>query len=175
MTPATWVGFEHEPREGAEQPQEVWLPHPVLTCMKYSSSKQSTQGSATSVGRTSLEISQHFIRIIFSWKKTPRCSRGLHVASPTGGDGGYAGLGEGTGAWYPLPLPPPRADRLFLQRAALRLASRPLGRAGQSRTAPHPNGQNLFWRGLRSRKDPPKWTLVTQTTHCKVHKSFFFF
>lgn len=37
-----------------------------LTCMKYSSSKQSTHGSATSMGRTSLEISQHFMRIIFS-------------------------------------------------------------------------------------------------------------
>lgn len=37
--------------------------------MKYSSSKQSTQGSATSIGRTSLEMSQHFIKIIFSWRK----------------------------------------------------------------------------------------------------------
>lgn len=41
----------------------------ILTCIKYSSSKQSTQGSATSIGRTSLEISQHFISIIFSWKR----------------------------------------------------------------------------------------------------------
>lgn len=40
-----------------------------LTCMKYSSNKQSTHGSATSVGRTSLEMSQHLIRIIFSCKK----------------------------------------------------------------------------------------------------------
>lgn len=37
-----------------------------LTCIKYSSSKQSTHGSATSMGRTSLEMSQHFMRIIFS-------------------------------------------------------------------------------------------------------------
>lgn len=41
----------------------------ILTCIKYSSSKQSTQGSATSIGRTSLEISQHFISTIFSWKR----------------------------------------------------------------------------------------------------------
>lgn len=37
-----------------------------VTCMKYSSSRQSTQGSATSVGLTSLEISQHLIKTIFS-------------------------------------------------------------------------------------------------------------
>ena len=43
----------------------------ALTCMKYSSNKQSTQGSATSIGRTSFEMSQHFIKIIFSCKK--RC------------------------------------------------------------------------------------------------------
>lgn len=41
----------------------------ILTCIKYSSSKQSTQGSATSIGRTSLEMSQHFISTIFSWKR----------------------------------------------------------------------------------------------------------
>lgn len=37
-----------------------------VTCMKYSSSRQSTQGSATSVGLTSLEMSQHLIKTIFS-------------------------------------------------------------------------------------------------------------
>lgn len=41
----------------------------TLTCIKYSSNKQSTHGSATSIGRTSLEMSQHFIKIIFSCKK----------------------------------------------------------------------------------------------------------
>lgn len=39
-----------------------------VTCMKYSSRRQSTHGSATSVGLTSLEISQHLIKTIFSWK-----------------------------------------------------------------------------------------------------------
>lgn len=39
-----------------------------VTCMKYSSSRQSTHGSATSVGLTSLEMSQHFIKTIFSCK-----------------------------------------------------------------------------------------------------------
>ncbi len=38
----------------------------LSTCMKYSSSKQSTHGSATSIGRTSLEISQHLISTILS-------------------------------------------------------------------------------------------------------------
>ena len=43
--------------------------------MKYSSSRQSTQGSATSMGRTSLEISQHLIRTIFSWGRRSEVSR----------------------------------------------------------------------------------------------------
>lgn len=34
--------------------------------MKYSSSRQSTHGSATSMGRTSLEMSQHLMSTIFS-------------------------------------------------------------------------------------------------------------
>lgn len=38
--------------------------------MKYSSRRQSSHGSATSVGLTSLEMSQHLIKTIFSWKDT---------------------------------------------------------------------------------------------------------
>jgi len=38
-----------------------------ITWLKYSSSRQSTHGSETSNGRTSFEMSQHFIRTIFSW------------------------------------------------------------------------------------------------------------
>lgn len=52
---------------------------PGLTCMKYSSSRQSTQGSATSMGRTSLEMSQHLIRIIFSYKDGSGGQRELGV------------------------------------------------------------------------------------------------
>lgn len=64
--------------------------------MKYSSNRQSTQGSATSIGRTSLEMSQHFIKIIFSWKRDlgsglghrarPAAASGCALAVP--GDGG---------------------------------------------------------------------------------------
>ena len=36
------------------------------TCIKYSSRRQSAHGSHTSVGRTSFEMSQHLIKIIFS-------------------------------------------------------------------------------------------------------------
>jgi len=44
------------------------------TWLKYSSSRQSTHGSETSNGRTSLEISQHFIRTIFSWNMPQQLS-----------------------------------------------------------------------------------------------------
>lgn len=54
----------------------------TLTCMKYSSNRQSTQGSATSIGRTSLEMSQHFIKIIFSWKREEGSGGGAWGASP---------------------------------------------------------------------------------------------
>lgn len=40
----------------------------VQTCIKYSSRRQSAQGSETSMGRTSFEMSQHLIRIFLSWK-----------------------------------------------------------------------------------------------------------
>lgn len=40
----------------------------LSTWIKYSSSKQSTHGSATSVGLTSFEMSQHLIKTIFSCK-----------------------------------------------------------------------------------------------------------
>ena len=36
-------------------------------CIKYSSRRQSTHGSETAMGRTSLEMSQHLIRSIFSY------------------------------------------------------------------------------------------------------------
>jgi len=36
------------------------------TWLKYSSSRQSSHGSATSIGRSSLEMSQHFTNTIFS-------------------------------------------------------------------------------------------------------------
>ena len=38
----------------------------VQTCIKYSSRRQSAQGSETSMGRTSFEMSQHLIRIFLS-------------------------------------------------------------------------------------------------------------
>ena len=38
-------------------------------CIKYSSRRQSTHGSETSIGRTSLEMSQHLISIICSWRR----------------------------------------------------------------------------------------------------------
>ncbi len=41
----------------------------LITWLKYSSSRQSTQGSETSMGRTSLEMSQHLIRTIFIWNE----------------------------------------------------------------------------------------------------------
>lgn len=58
-----------EPRKGQAGRPEVLRVGVAPTCMKYSSNKQSTQGSATSIGRTSLEMSQHLIRIIFSWRR----------------------------------------------------------------------------------------------------------
>lgn len=41
----------------------------IHTCMKYSSSRQSAQGSETSMGRTSFEMSQHLMRIFLSCSK----------------------------------------------------------------------------------------------------------
>ena len=41
-------------------------------CIKYSSRRQSTHGSETSIGRTSLEMSQHLISIICSWGEDRR-------------------------------------------------------------------------------------------------------
>lgn len=90
----------------------------TLTCIKYSSNKQSTQGSATFIGRTSLEMSQHFIKIIFSWKKMCGVSQlntdqnpllpGLDRSGAT-----WAGLGAPrgeAGGW--AGLAPPRWDRV---------------------------------------------------------------
>ena len=58
------VGDKHPQGPRGAKRSQTWL--------KYSSSRQSSHGSATSSGRSSLEISQHFTRTIFSCKRANR-------------------------------------------------------------------------------------------------------